>query len=292
MAGEGWVEATWNGQEGWLWEGKIFIPFGVDPTTGPTDAVAAFFAPPGGRAAVKAVAKGDPGPPPILRKAIPMEIPWDAPAPGPSDFDLVIPSVDGSPATWDFTYVARQGQPGDPGDMGFMDLNDLAGTPASGYYPAYTPGAGGADPTMTWTAPKVGGRYWPTVLANTSGANGQLRTIAQQQIPALPFAWYPRISAYTIVTGTLNTRPRLLARLGEPDTGDIVGSDIWVPGTATQKMVLQSGVPAGSPADHGRVAKDVGPTVVYLRLEEQATTADNFTTSASTTWFFVEAVAL
>jgi hypothetical protein len=37
------------------------------------------------------------------------------------------------------------------------------------------------------------------------------------------------------------------------------------------------------------IAAGVGPTTIFLRAEEQASTVDNYTTSSTTTSFYVEA---
>lgn len=291
MADSDWAPYTWDGQEGWLWDSKVFIPIG-DPTTdgGQTRAGVIFLAPPQGRAMVTAVAKGDPGEPPEWRNITVTSVPWDHPDPLEADADIGVPGSAGVPALWDLSFQVKQGPPGDPGDMAFDDLTDVFGTAAEGYVPAFSTDADGdGGDGLVYTSMGHGGQYWPSSISNTTSANGQLRTVAQASVPALPFAWRPRVFGACIISGTTNTRPHLIARLGDATTGSIVGRGFAVPSVATQNVILQSGLPAGSANDYGVIAAGVGPTTIFLRAEEQASTVDNYTTSSTTTWFYVEA---
>lgn len=285
-----WAPYTWGGQEGWLWDGKVFIPLEYDPVTG---AAAVFLAPPGGRASIPAVAKGDPGLAPDFRNVVvTAELEYDDPTPLAWDMVQVSPGTDTVPAVFDVEVQTRKGAPGEPGPVAFLDSTDLYGTLGEGTVPAYSADADGdGNPGVVWTPQKVGGQYWPNSIASTTGANGQLRTLATVSVPALPFAWRAVPSGYCVVTGTVNTRPDLIARVGTTD-GPIVGRGAAVPSTAVQCVNLHAGVPYGSNSDYAVIGAGIGPTTVFLRAEEQASTVDNYSTSNTTTWFFVRAEAV
>lgn len=287
-----WEPFTFEGRECWRMDASVLVPIGDPQTEGGRQTGAAVFiiAPPQGRAAITGMAKGDPGEPPDLTGPVTVvEIEHDDPAAPEWDWDIITPATDSSPAVWGLTVEQRKGPPGDPADVASTDLTDLYGTGTEGWVPAWSTNANGAGGDgLVYTPMGHGGQYWPTSIPNTTGSNGQLRTIAQASVPALPFAWRPRVFGYSIIGGTVNTRPSLYARVGTT-SGDIVGSDVAVPGIATQKLTLQSGVPAGSASNYGVIAANSGPTTIFLRAEEQASTVDNYTTSNTTTTFYVEA---
>jgi hypothetical protein len=285
-----WVPFTFEGRDGYRLDFMAFVPIG-DPRDGSQAGASVIFAcPPQGRASFTAIAKGDPGEPPEWRNITPVAVPWDHPDPLTADADIGVPGSPGVPAKWDLTFEVPRGEPGDPGDMAFDDLTDVFGTAAEGYVPAFSTDADGAGGDgLVYTSMGHGGQYWPSSISNTTAANGQLRTVAQASVPALPFAWRPRVFGACIISGTVNTRPHLIARLADATTGAIVGRGFAVPSIATQNVILQSGVPAGSANDYGVIEAGVGPTTIFLRAEEQASTVDNYTTSSTTTSFYVEA---
>lgn len=290
-----WYKFTFEGRECWRLDTAVLVPVG-DPNTdaGRATGSAIFIAtPPQGRASWSAMAKGDPGEPPDLRNINVSELEHDDENPLVWDFDIAEPATPTTPARWDLNVQVRKGPPGDPAPVAFADLTDVYGSPGEGDVPAWSTSADGAGAdglVYTPVGNGIGGQYWPSnPVGNTSGANGQLRTVTSVQVPILPFAWRPRPFAGCILSGTVNTRPHLVARVNDAVNGDIVGRGFTVPGVAVQSPNFQAGVPAGSDADHGVVAAGAGPTVVYLRAEEQASTVDNFTTAGATTWFFVEA---
>ncbi|MEX7470191.1 hypothetical protein AB4Z39_10810 [Mycobacterium adipatum] len=284
-----WVPVTFEGQEGYRLDFMCFVPMGDPRAVGPQAGAATIIAmPPQGRAGFTAMAVGPPGQPPAWRHITPIAVPHDQSSLS-GDADLAVPGDEDTPAQWDLSFEVPRGQPGDPGDMDFEDLNDVYGTAAEGYVPTWSATAGGADtPGLVYTSAGHGGLYWPSSISNTTAANGQLRTVTSVQIPVQPFDWRPRVDAGCIISGTVNTRPHLLARVGDASSGDIVGRAFTVPGVAVQNPPWMSGVPAGSDADHGVIAAGDGPTIIYLRAEEQASTVDNYTTTGSTTWFNVK----
>jgi hypothetical protein len=161
----------------------------------------------------------------------------------------------------------------------------VTGTATDGYYLTKTTVSGTGK--ATWTAPKVGGQYWPASIANTSGTDGQNRTLCSVSIPAQPFAWRPRVFAQCIIGGTANTRVDLIARLNDAIAGDIVGRSFGQVGATPPPAVLVSGPPAGALTTAGQVAAGAS-AVIYLRAEQQASTTDAYTTAGVSTSFMVE----
>ncbi|MDZ7886540.1 MAG: hypothetical protein U5N53_28210 [Mycobacterium sp.] len=273
---------------------SVIVPIGDPNTDGMHTGSAVIIATlPQGRASWSAMSKGDPGEPPDLRNINVTELEYTDPNPLVWDFDLAEPATPTSPPKWDLNVQVRSGPTSPPAPVKFADLTDVHGAPGEGFMPAWSTnadGSGGDGLVYTPVGHGIGGQFWPSdPLGNTSGANGQLRTLASVLVPVLPRAWRPRPMAGCILSGTVNTRPHLIARVGDAVNGAIVGRGFTVPGVAVQSPHFHHGVPPGSEVDHGVIPGGVGPTLVHLRAEEQASTVDNFTTSGTTTWFFVEA---
>lgn len=288
-----WVEATRDGIEGWEWTGKLFISKDYNPETG---VAIAFFAPPGGRAAVPAMVQGDPGLPITIRNVITTEIEHDDPDPASMTFSLITPGSATVQPVYDVLFTVRKGTPGDPAAFNFLDADDLVGSPLAGYVPTYVVDTGLAIgeaatglPGIVWSAPKVGDTYLPASIASTTSVNGAQRTLCpSQSIPAQTFAWRPRVAGQCIITGTgADVRVDLIARVNDASSGDIVGRAFGQSGITPPTHVLSAARPPGSPSDYGRIEAGEGPTVVYLRAERQSG-ADSFNTTGSTTSFEVK----
>lgn len=290
-----WYPFEFEGQPCHRLDFSCLIPVG-DPNAGggQTGAAVIIAQLPQGRASFTAMAKGDPGEPPDLTGPVTVvEIEHDDPKTPEWDWDIVTPGTADTPAKWGLTVEQRKGPKGDPAPVKFAELTDVYGSPGEGFVPAWSTSADGAGADgLKYEAVGlgIGGQYWPSNPAgNTTGSNGQSRTLLSVQVPPQARAWRPRPAAGCILSGTVNTRPHLVARVGDAVGGDIVGRGFTVPGVAVQNPPFHAGVPAGSDADHGIIPAGEGPTVIYLRAEEQASTVDAYTTAGATTWFFVEA---
>jgi hypothetical protein len=295
-----WTNYTWGGLDGWLWSGQIFIPKNYDPSTG---GAAIFLAPSQGRASIPPPAQGDPGVPANApRNVITNEVAPSVSLPAPT-VTIVTPASGSTPAVWDLTFSVHRGNDGSAAAHSLVGSNtptDLVGTPLAGYEPLYVAdtglalgGSASGIPGVIWTAPKVGGVYWPATIASTTSADGDPRTLCNSTaIPAYPFAWRPRVSGQTVTTGTgTDVRVDLIARVNNATSGDIVGRGFGQAGQTPPTLVLVSGPPAGSASSFGRIAANAGPTTIYLRAERQSG-ANSFSTSAATTSFQVEVIPL
>lgn len=291
-----WVEATRDGIDGWEWTGKLFISKDYNPETG---VAIAFFAPPGGRAAVPAMVQGDPGLPITIRNVITTEIDHDDPAEASMDFVLITPGSALVQPVYDVEITLRKGAPGDPAAFNFLDADDLVGSPLAGYVPTYVAdtglavgGASTGTPGIVWTAPKIGGVYWPAVMNSTTSANGAQRTLGQVTLPN--FLYPVQIEPYAgcILTGTgADCVADLMVRVGNATSGDIIARKAGLALTTPRDMTLTPGPPGGGASSVGRLEAGSGSTVVSLRAERQSG-SDSFSTTGSQTTFYVKATPL
>lgn len=286
-----WREYTWDGVEGYLWDAKLFISKDYNPETG---VAMAFFAPPGGRAAVPAMVKGDPGIPFTPGEGILVgELEWDDPTPVSLTWVLKTPGTDLVPAVYDYHYTQRKGAPGDPSELDFLDASDLVGTPTVGYYPAWVADTGLAqgltasgEEGAIWTPPPLGARRVAAGIPSTDNSNGVVRTLTYVQMPVSPVKTRLHCQGQSVVVGTgANVRVDLMARVGNgtnEGNGDIIARTFGQIGATPQTLRLLDTVDYVIPAG-------VGPTTVYLRAERQAG-ADSFTTQGVTTTFVVDQI--
>lgn len=274
------AEWTDDGQY-YIWTGKVQIPKTYDPTT---KSAIILLGPDGGIADIPALVQGDPGQPATLDEAISFTaLAYDDTTPDSASFTLITPGTVSTPPVYRLNLALHKGSPGADGTSSILSASDITGTATDGYIIAKKAGESKAE----WVAAKVGGQYWPATISNTSGTDGQNRTLASVSIPAQPFDWRPRVFGQCIIAGTVNTRVDLIARLGNDTSGDIVGRAYGTAGATPPPAVLVSGVPAGSANTVGKVSAG-SSTTIYLRAEQQASTTDPYTTAGVTTSFMVE----
>lgn len=278
------MQALWTDDERYyIWQGEVRIPKTFDPST---KAAVIMLGPPGGIAEIPALVKGDPGLPASIDPNISFTtLAWNDPTADSASFTLLTPATDTQPAVYRLNLALHEGTPGAAGSSAILDSTDLTGTAVDGYVLTKTT-VGGND-RVTWSAQKAGDQYWPASISNTSGSDGQNRTLASVSIPAQPFDYRLRVHGQCVISGTANTRVDLIARLNNATSGDVIGRSFGLTGATPPPNVLVSGVPAGSASTVGKVLAGNGATV-FLRAEQQASTTDAYTTSASTTSFMVE----
>lgn len=293
-----WNDYTLEGVDGRMWIGGVFVPNDFDART---QAAAVFLAPPGGRAALQAVAVGPPGLTPLIDTNENLtELDWDDTTPASATWTLTDPGDSDTPPTYQRTAIIHRPSPAAPLAPQLLDDEDLVGTPSAGFYPAYVADTGLAvgapatgDPGAVWTAPKIGNVYWPATITAASNTAGPVTLARTATIPAMPFDWRPEAYARGVVTGgASDVRVDLLARINNASTGEICGEGFGLPGIGPATQVMTPGPPAGSnPATYGRIAAGVGGTVVYLRAERIAGSA-SFSIPADTAKFYVKVVPL
>lgn len=281
------MPAEWTADENYyIWQGDVRLAKTFDPTT---KSAIILLGPDGGIAEIPALVKGDPGTPATIDSTINFTaLAWDDPTADSASFSTLTPGTSSVSPVYRLNLSLHKGSPGAAGTSTILEANDVVGTATDGYYLAKTTVSGVGK--ATWVAPKVGGQYWPASISNTSGVDGQNRTISTVAIPAQPFDYRLRVHAQTIITGTVNTRVDLIARLDNATSGDVIGRAYGLTG-ATDRLVLVSGVAPGSAATVGKVTAGSAATV-FLRSEQQASTNDSYTTSSTTTSFMVEVVPL
>lgn len=275
--------ATWTTDDDryYIWNGEVRIPRTFDPSS---RSAVIMLGPPGGVAQIPALVKGDPGKVALIDNTIDFTaLEWDDPTPDSATFTTVVAGSDTVSPVYRLELNLHKGEPGDTVDPVILDASDLSGVATDGYVLAKTVGSA----TVQFIPQRVGDQYWPASISNTSGSDGQNRTLAIVTVPAQPFDYRIRVHGQCIIAGTANTRVDLLARLNNPTSGDIIGRSFGVAGATPPPNILVSGVAAGSAASVGRVLAGNSATV-YLRAEQQASTTDVYTTSASTTSFLVE----
>lgn len=270
----------------YIWQGQVRIPKTYDPSS---KSAVILLGPDGGVAEIPALVKGDPGQPATLDTTINYTaLEYNDTTPDSATWTLVTPGTTTTPPVYRLNLALHKGAPGAAGTSSILSASDVTGTATDGYLLAKKAG----EAKATWIAPKVGNQYWPASITNTSGTDGQNRTLCSVAIsPAPAFDYRVRVSGQCIILGTANTRVDLIARMGSDTAGDIVGRGFGLPGTATDRVILSSAVAAGSATTVGKISAG-NTTTVYLRAEQQASTTDAYTTSAATTNFMVEVVAV
>lgn len=266
-----------------IWTGDVKVAKQFDPTT---KSAILLLGPEGGIAEIPSLVKGDPGTPATLDSTINfVSLAYDDPTSESASFSVLTPGSETVSPVYRLNLSLRQGSPGASGASAVLTASDVTGTATDGYYLAKT--TVDSVGKATWVAPKVGGQYWPATISNTSGTDGQNRTLASVSIPAQPFDWRPRVFGQCIISGTANTRVDLIARVSDAISGDIVGRAYGLTGVAPPPAILVTGSPTGSASTVGRVTAGAA-TTVFLRAEQQAATTDSYTTAAVSTSFLVE----
>lgn len=267
----------------YIWQGQVRVAKNFDPTT---QSAILLLGPEGGVAEIPALVKGDPGTPATIDSTIAFTaLEHDDPTADSASFTTLTPGTSSTSPVYRLNLALHKGSPGASGASAVLTASDVTGTATDGYYLAKTTVSGVGK--ATWVAPKVGGQYWPASISNTSGADGQSRTLCSVSIPAQPFDWRPRVFGQAVIAGTANTRVDLVARVDNAISGDVVGRAFGQVGAAPPTAVLVSGVAAGAASTVGKVLAGAS-CVVFLRAEQQASTTDAYTTAGVTTSFMVE----
>jgi len=270
----------------YIWNGEVRIPKTFDPAS---KAAVIMLGPPGGVAQIPALVKGDPGKHAEIDSTIVLNaLAYNDPTADSATWTTITPGDDTTSPVYRLTLNLHKGAPGTSGTSTILTASDVTGTAVDGYVLAKT--TVGSVGKATWIAPKVGGQFWPATINNTS--DGSARTLCSVNInPAPAFDYRLRVHAQSVITSSGSaSRVDLIARLGNETSGDVVGRGFGVAG-ASDRVVMVSGVPAGSAQTVGKIAAN-NTAVVYLRAEQQASTTQTFTTSASTTSFMVEVVPI
>jgi hypothetical protein len=283
MAASSW---TTDDNNYYIWNGEVRIPKTFDPAS---KAAVIMLGPPGGVAQIPALVKGDPGKHAEIDSTIVLNaLAYDDPTADSATWTTITPGDDTTSPVYRLTLNLHKGAPGSSGTSTVLTASDVTGTATDGYLLSKKVGSAQA----TWIAPKVGGQYWPATINNTADTDGSARTLCSVSIsPAPAFDYRLRVHAQSVITSSgTSSRVDLIARVGNATSGDIVGRGFGLAGSS-DRVILVSGVAAGSASTVGKISAGTA-TTVYLRAEQQASTNQTFTTSASTTTFMVEVVPI
>lgn len=281
------MPSTWTTDDDryYIWDGEVRIPKTFDPST---QAAVIMLGPPGGVAQIPALVKGDPGKHAVIDTTINFTaLAYDDPTSDSASFTTITPGTDEVSPVYRLNLALHKGAPGTSGTTTILTASDLTGTATDGYILAKKTG----ESKVVWVPQRVGDQFWPASIPNTSGTDGSNRTLCSVTIPSQPFDYRLRVFGQAIITGTVNTRVDLIARLNNATSGDIIGRSFGVAGANPPPNILISGPPAGSASTVGKVSAGQG-CVVYLRAEQQASTTDAYSTSSSSTSFMVEVAPL
>lgn len=261
--------------------GTFTLVNGFDPTTGVAFLV---ITPDGGFGTLPFGAQGSPGLSPTLNFEV-IEVDPDDPLPTPNPVVTLVDEGDpGQRSEYDITIYVHSGSEGPSGTFAVLDATDIDGTVNDDYILAKTVGAD----TVTFIPQRVGDHYVPGAINSTSGSSTS-RPLTSVSIPGQPFDWRPRCFGQCVVSGTVNTRVDLVARIGHQTDGQQVGYAYGIAGASPPTLTMIPAAPTGSnmPGDYGRVA--AGATaIIYFLAEQKAPTLDAWTTSNTSTSFWVE----
>lgn len=267
-----------------VFNGTVTVVNGFDSTTGVAYLV---LTPDGGYGTLPVMADGDPGPPPILNFTVEEVDPDDAlPGTNPA-ITLTDSGGPGVASHYDITIYVHKGSTGLSGTFAMLDATDIDGSPTDDYMIIKKVG----ESKVAFAPQKVGGQYIGATVS-TSG-NSSPRLLSSVSIPAQPFDWRPRCFATCTVAGTANTRVDLVARVGNKADGHQVGYAFGLAAAVPPPLTLLPAAPAGSdiPGGYGRVGAGA-TTTIYLMAEQKAGTADAWSTTDTTTTFWVEVAPL
>ncbi len=268
-------------------EGQIQVVNGFNPDTGVAYLI---LTPSGGFGSLPFFSTGDPGLPPVFDEITVEEVEPGDPLPSPNPVVTVVnPGGAGVASHLKLKFYVHKGEAGDAGTFTISGADDLDGTPGAGtdtYMLLYR----NSDSKWVMSAQKIGGAYVPSAISATAFNATATRTLASVNIPAQPFDWRPRCFGQALITGSVDTRVDLVARLNNATSGDQVGYSKGVAGAAPPPNILIPAAPAGSaiPGSYGRVTAGNAATV-YFMAEQKAPSSNSWSTPASPdTTFWVE----
>lgn len=242
--------------------------------------------PDGGVGELPFMSTGLPGQPTLFTTITLIQHPAGEALPSPNpEQTLIDPGGPGLPAKYSLVFHLNQGITGAPGTPSFALANDLASTPVLGaltdkFVLVYR----SADGKFVPTAQKAGDT-WPSSVIGATAFNGTSpRLLSTIAIPPQPFDCRVRVFAQTVVTGSVDTRVDLFARITDPASGAQVGYAKGLTGlnAAGIQTVMIPAYPAGStaPGAYGKVAAGAGVNV-YLRAEQVGPSSNSWSTPAS-----------
>lgn len=241
--------------------------------------------PDGGVGSLPFLAQGLPGMPPVFDHISVEEVPPGQPLPSPNPVaTLVTPGGSGTASHYNLKFYIHAGATGPTGANHISTASDLATTPAlgettNGYVLAYRASDGKWVPTPSG----LGGQtYTSPPIAATGASSTNPRLLTQISVPPQPFDWRPRCFGQVVTDGSIATRIDVIARVGDPTSGDMVGYSRGMTTPDISTNIVLPAFPAGAsvPGSHGRVAAG-SPATIYLRAEQKNATIFGWSTKGS-----------
>ena len=259
-----------------------------DPTTG---AAVCTFTAAAGFGTLPAILQGEPGLPPEFQISM-TQVPYGTALPSPNPtVTLIDPGGPGIPSQYSLNFYVNEGEPGSVGSFALALAADIVGarTAAVGKMLGIT--SSGSTPAFGFVTPPVGSIWWPSTINSTGSSSTSSRTLCTVAVGPLDRPWFPLCFGQSVVTALDGTaQVNLVARVGNASTGNIVAQGIGV-ANQPDAITLQAGPPAGSASGYGIINAGVA-TTVYFNAEQIGGTPADYSTSASTTTFFVGALVV
>lgn len=265
-----------------LYNGPTLFPAGINPSQ--TQTAVAVFGPGGAVVNIPPVFDGLPGESPQLTKGTATTV-----GPGePADFTLTqtAPGGPGEASVYRVDMDIPQGLTGADAANTLISPQptDLIGTPQAHYMIGYSAGTNEAQ----WQPVPIVAWYNITNIPTTGTTGGQVRTLATLSITGgFPIAVTPFAFARSVITGTANTQVDVVARLGGAinqtnglqiargggPPGSVIGTNPWSVHAIPEYAGLLT-------SNYAQVGANTGITI-YLNCEQQASTADKYSTGTT-----------
>jgi hypothetical protein len=259
-----------------VFDGTVTITNFTDTTTG---VATLMLTPNGGLGSFPTLAAGESGLPPVFDSVVMNEVnPGDTlPA---STFTLVSPGGPGVASHYVANLYVHKGATGSTGpSTNISAAPDVEGTLTDSYILVYNT----ADTKWKISAQKVGDIYVPSTISSTSG-NASTRTLCSFTVPALPYDWRPLAWGQCIVSGTINTRVDLVARVNNATTGDVFAKGFGLAGVTDRPYIIPA-IPPGSASSYAKVSAGSSATIYLQAIQQNGGTTDSWTTDTATTTF-------
>jgi hypothetical protein len=265
-----------------IWDGEVHITNATDISTGVLTLV---LTPKGGVGALPALTSGPAGPPPVIDSVTVTSVNPGTTLPAPV-WTLVSPGGAGVASHYTLAMSVYKGDTGLTGPstniLAAPDVDVTTVAPTNGFQLVYN-----STSSKMMFAPQLCGPVIPPATINDTSGNATSRTLASITIPSQKFAYRVIPSGQSVISGTVNTRVDLVARIANATTGDQCGYGLGLNGP-TDRPTLIDCMPAGSATGYATIAAGA-PATIYLQAEQRNTgTTDSWTTSHLSTNFQVQ----
>lgn len=264
-----------------VFDGTVTITNFTNPTNGVCTLT---LTPSGGVGVLPALLAGQPGQSPIFDSVSASTLASGSSA--TATISQVSPGSAGVSSHYTLAFGIPQGPIGATGVTTIGGATDLSGTAAVGNI-VYVNAIGST--TFAYTAMPFGNVYNATSFTSASKTGATSAVLASISVPAQPAAWYPWVSGYCIVNGTVSTVVTLSALLNNSSTGNVLGSLPGTNGQAIQRLQMQPSFGALLGSGYGKVAANTS-CIIYLVAQETAAVTDSWSINATTCSFTVATI--